>query len=271
MKMRFVVAAALASTVFAGAAHAQDWRTCAVTICSNGRCEGPDANLIIVAPADFADPGWGGEAAIMPQLAALAERLYPAAQGWSHQTECESAFDEEDAMNKGKAFIELAKAPPAVSEIKIANPFEIWKYTGKAAAAPVPSAAPTPIEKETVKKEEPAPRPAPRPRSAEPMRFLLYIGMREPIGGVNAICFSNIITYPAPEGYRGQWPTLKNALPIIQGYFPAFKAACEKRGAVEGSIGYMTDDASPAAALANMKATVAKWQGWRFPEVYISR
>lgn len=269
MKILAAISTVLAATGFASSAQAQrqDWRACAVMICSKGECDGPNSNLIVVAPANFADPGFGGEAAMMQQLEALSERLYPVAQGWAHQPECLHKPDESTAMEQAKAYIALAKMEPASREIKIANPNEVWKYSESAAA--VSKATPEP----QVAKTEPQRTELPKTGSGggEPMHFLLYVGLREPIGGVNANCFSNVITLPAPEGYRGQWPTLKNALPIIQSYFPAFQAECSKRGTVYGAVGFMTDDTSPSQAMIKMNATVGEWRGYRFPEVYIAK
>lgn len=270
MKVRLAVAAFLSAIVVAGGAQARapDWRTCSVQICSNGQCEGPNANLIVVAPADFADPGFGGEAVMMQQLEALSERLYPAAAGWTRDTLCARSIDEGRAMENAKALIALAKTPPAVNEIKIANPFDVWKYTPvstTASAAPVTGsggtrAVVTPPVAEPVRSSGGA---------GGPMHFLLYVGLREPIGGINANCFSNIITVPAPEGYRGESPSLRNALPVIKSYFPAFLAECSKRGTVYGSVVYMTDDISPSQALIKMNATIGEWNGYRFPQVYV--
>ena len=104
------------------------------------------------------------------------------------------------------------------------------------------------------------------------MHFLLHVGLREPIGGVNASCFSNIITLPAPEGYRSpNWPTLEHALPIIRSYFPAFLAECAKQGTVYGSVSYMTDDVSPTEAMTKMNTVMNEWRGYHFPEVYVAK
>lgn len=245
-----------------------NWQTCVVTICGNGQCSGPNSNLIVVSPANFADPGFGGEAVMIPQLKALAERLYPTAQGWSHQPNCVRSLDEERAMKEAKAYIALAKMPPASNEIKIAAPQDVWKYSNTTATATATaSTSSSPPEKAG----QQVAKPEDKKGGGEPMHFLLYVGLREPIGGVNANCFSNIITLPAPEGYRGQWPTLKNALPLIQSYFPAFQAECAKRGTVYGAVGFMTDDVSPSQAMIKMNATIGEWRGYRFPEVYVAK
>ena len=98
---------------------------------------------------------------------------------------------------------------------------------------------------------------------------MLYIGLREPINGVNANCFSNIIVVPAPADYRGNWPTLRNALPIIESYFPALKAECAKHGTPYGSVIYIADDVSPAEKVANMEASIREWRGYGFPQVQL--
>jgi hypothetical protein len=266
---------ALASFCFAmaisvGSAHAQrqDWRSCAVTICSNGECDGPNSNLIVVAPANFADPGFGGEPVMMRQLEALSERLYPAAQGWSHRVECPPKPGESYAMDQAKAYIQLAQAPPASREIKIVNPFDIWAYTPQ--GGPSVSAPATPSA-EKLSPKVGAGTEKPDAGSTEPMNFIMWVDLREPINGVNSLCFHAIKTKPAPEGYRGKWPTLKNALPVIQSYFPLMLERCSKYGTpVSANVGFSTDDISPAAKRASMQADVERWRKQGFPEVYIS-
>lgn len=254
-----------------GTAHAQqqNWRTCAVTICSNGECDGPNSNLIVVAPADFADPGFGGEAAMMQQLEALSERLYPAAQGWSRKIACDRRYSEASAMELAKAHIQLAQMPPASREIKVVNPFEIWKYVASATTANASLSAqaqantPTP---ETNKVGAPTSSDA-----GEPMNFMMWVQLREPINGMNAACFHSIKRKSAPEGYRGSSPTLKNALPIIKSYFPLMLQQCRRYGTpVSENVEFATDDISPAAKRAQMQADVDRWRKQGFPEVYIS-
>jgi hypothetical protein len=99
---------------------------------------------------------------------------------------------------------------------------------------------------------------------------MVYIGLREPINGVNANCFSEILVVPAPADYRGNWPTLRNALPIIESYFPALKAECAKHGTPYGSVIYVTDDVSPAQKIENMESTIREWRGYGFPQVRLS-
>ena len=133
---------------------------------------------------------------------------------------------------------------------------------------PVVSNSPSP-------KPQPEPQPqslpksAAKPLGANPMHFMLYIGLREPINGVNANCFSNILVVPAPPDYRGNWPTLRNALPIIQSYFPALQAECAKHGTPYGSVVYVTDDVSPAQKVQEMESTIREWRGYGFPQVQL--
>lgn len=270
MKILTLASCCLAMAISVGSAHAQrqDWRSCAVTICSNGECDGPNSNLIVVAPADFADPGFGGVPVMMKQLEALAERLYPAAQGWSHQIECQPKPGESYAMDQAKAYIQLAKEPPASHEIKLANPFEVWSYTPQGASSP--SSPPTPAGA-TLPAKEGAEAGKPDTGPGEPMNFIMWVDLREPINGVNSLCFHAIKTRPAPEGYRGQWPTLKNALPVIRSYFPLMLERCRKYGTpVSENVGFATDDISPVAKRASMQADVERWRKQGFPEVYIS-
>lgn len=276
--MKYLVAVCLGLVSFAsgGSAYAQgqDWRSCAVTICSKGQCEGPNSNLIVVAPADFSDPGFGGEAVMLQQLEALSERLYPSARGWTREVECKRQYSEGDAQEVAKAYIQLAQTPPAAGEIKIANPFEVWKYSStsvasnttslssSASASPEPASAPKQPEKAQA---QTATGPG------EPMHFIMWVDLREPINGVNALCFHAIKTKPAPEGYRGNWPTLKNALPIIQGYFPLMLENCRRYGTpVSANVGFATDDVSPATKREAMEADVKRWRKLGFPEVFIS-
>lgn len=268
MKILRAAFTCLAIIASIGTAHAQrqDWRTCAVTICSNGECDGPNSNLIVVAPADFADPGFGGEPAMMQQLETVSERLYPAARGWSRTIECERRYSEKDAMDLAKAHIQLAQMPPASGEIKIANPFDIWTYkaSGSASdtAAAASSAAPKPVTEEEGRSGSP---------TGEPMNFIMWVQLREPINGVNAACFHAIKRKPAPEGYRGSSPTLRNALPIIKSYFPLMLQQCRRYGTpVSENVEFAVDDYSPAAKRAQMQADVERWRKQGFPEVYIS-
>lgn len=263
--------ACLATIASIGTARAQqqDWRTCAVTICSHGECDGPNSNLIVVAPANFADPGFGGERVMMQQLEAVSERLYPTSQGWSRRIACDHRYSEKAAMDLAKAQIQLAQAPPASREIKIVNPFEMWTYSVSAAAAsdplPKPSSAIAP-NSATAKDGAPASSAA-----GEPMSFIMWVQLREPVNGVNAACFHAIKRKPAPEGYRGSLPTLKNALPIIKSYFPIMLQQCRRYGTpVSENVEFATDDISPAAKRAQMQAHVERWRKQGFPEVYIS-
>ncbi|HEX2812948.1 MAG TPA: hypothetical protein VHO04_09720 [Sphingopyxis sp.] len=260
----------LAIILSIGTAHAQqqDWRTCAVEICSKGECDGPNSNLIVVAPADFADPGFGGEAVMMQQLSALSERLYPTAQGWSRNIKCDHRYSEKAALDLAKAHIQLAQAPPASREIKIANPFDVWAYTASPTASNNATSSSSPAN---------TPKPATGTGAptgsvaGEPMNFMMWVQLREPINGMNAACFHAIKRKPAPEGYRGSSPTLKNALPIIKSYFPLMLQQCRRYGTpVSENVEFATDDISPAAKRAQMQADVERWRKQGFPEVYIS-
>jgi hypothetical protein len=141
-------------------------------------------------------------------------------------------------------------------------------------AAPAPATQPalaqTPPEASPASSPKPAAKPAQKPLGKDPMHFMVYIGLREPINGVNANCFSEILVVPAPVDYRGNWPTLRNALPIIESYFPALKAECAKHGTPYGSVIYITDDVSPAQKIENMESTIREWRGYGFPQVRLS-
>lgn len=269
--VRLGVASAFLSFIsIAGPANAADWRACEVIVCNGNACEGPASKSIILAPANLLE--FGDEDAITSQLEAVAGRLFPEAQGFNYLPVCEWSTSEADALEKNKAAIGRAKVRGA-SEIRIADPYEVLKTkvpaTAAVAAGPTTSAA-KPITAAPAKAE--AAPGARRPQSGEPMQFMLTMGMREPIGGENALCFSNVIAVPAPEGYRGDWPTLKNALPVIESYFPAMRQLCSKYGATDGNaVSYRADDISPVRARADMAALQARLRAKRNPEVYVPR
>lgn len=255
----------------AGHAQEQDWRSCIVTICSQGECDGPNSNLIVVAPANFADPGYGGEAKMMTQLAALAERLYPAANGWTPQFQCKSKPGESYAMDEAKANIQLAQAPPASHEIKIADPSEVWKYVATSQVAEPKQSAHPGNDKLSGSASDRSSASGKSLEPGEPMNFIMWVDLREPINGQNSLCFHATKTKPAPEGYRGAWPSLKNALPIIKSYFPLMLQECSKRGTpVSANVSFATDDVSPAQKRKTMQEDVERWRKQGFPEVYIS-
>lgn len=270
MKVWSSVSGFLASVLLSGSAQAQeqlgDWRSCVVTVCSNGQCEGPSSNLIVVAPADFADPGFGGEALMIRQLEAFSERLYASSEGWSHKVECARKWSESEAMKEARAHIALAQMPPASHEIKIANPSDVWKHGSTESAGTnrgTENARVTTAPSSTGDKDE-------QP-TGDPMNFIMWVDLREPINGVNALCFHAIKRRPAPEGYRGKWPTLKNALPIIRSYFPAMREQCSRHGTlVSDNVSFATDEISPAQKRASMQADVERWRKQGMPEVYIS-
>jgi hypothetical protein len=167
-------------------------------------------------------------------------------------------------------------AGDGVQILSASGDVEVFRWTSEAEArakekrvAALRSQPATPSTPAPQPLPPPMPKPAAKPLGANPMHFMLYIGLREPINGVNANCFSNILVVPAPADYRGNWPTLRNALPIIESYFPALKAECTKHGTPYGSVIYIADDVSPAQKIENMESTIREWRGYGFPQVQL--
>jgi len=271
MKFALAVCALIGAIGFAAEARAEDWRFCHVLACENGQCGNLATEMLLVAPARFDDPSYGGAGAMLTRLNKFAAERYPAARGWTIKDyDCStSKSSNSEAMEAAKRFIAYARESD--TRVMIAAPEQIWTAAAGTSPAPAPTLKPVPVPMAA----ERAPTPARKPQYVEPMQFVLSMGLREPTGGINTSCFSNIISLPAPEGYRGEWPTLKNALPIIQSYFVKFQAECAKRGTPYGSVTYSTDDgasaASISAARARMRAQVETWRQYRFPEVFVSR
>jgi len=274
MKLVFALVSVLAAGGLSHEARAEDWRFCHVLACENGQCGNLATEMLIVAPTRFDDPAYGDAGSRLTKLNEFAAHQYPAASGWTIKDyDCSTGKPSNaEAMEASKRFIAYARE--SNTRVMIAAPEQIWAATAatRPESTPSPAPAPKPVPKAAEKATPPSER---KPQYVEPMQFVLSMGLREPTGGINTSCFSNIITLPAPEGYRGEWPTLKNALPIIQSYFANFQAACAKRGTPYGSVSFTTDDgASPAsinAARARIRTQVDTWQRYRFPEVFVAR
>ena len=66
-------------------------------------------------------------------------------------------------------------------------------------------------------------------KSNEQLVFMLAVGLATPITGRNGMCFSNIVSLPAPKGWRdGKWPERGEARKIIEPYEAKLKALCSK-------------------------------------------
>jgi hypothetical protein len=86
----------------------------------------------------------------------------------------------------------------------------------------------------------PATASAPVPASSAagaPLTFILHVSLKTVINGVNATCYSNIITIPGPPG----WPAMGNlpggnmpARALIDQYKPGFEAKCREFGPLAG-------------------------------------
>lgn len=110
-----------------GTAQTSSWRACYALVCHGNDCEGPRSRAIVVTPADLADAGFAEGSPFEGQLERLAERTYPAAQGYSNISVCERASSRESAMSLARAEIDRARARGA-GEVKIADAYEVFAY-----------------------------------------------------------------------------------------------------------------------------------------------
>lgn len=281
--MRFLSISApliLAAASMPAPAFAADWRTCAVAGCIMGPCASDEALVITSHAMDVDNPAIGGVDAAAEGLKKFFLRRTNGQVSGQLMTRCSDAHPSSEAAQ--------VTARRVYEEMEAAFPrgFVTMAYTnmmfpgydaamarsdagsGDQASAEAPSESAAPA-----KPAEPA-KPAQAPTGknyVDPMNFIMWVDLREPINGTNSLCFHAIKTRPAPEGYRDSWPSLKNALPIIQSYFPLMLKECSKHGTpVSTNVQFATDDVSPADKRRSMQADVERWRKMGFPEVYIS-
>jgi len=97
-----------------------------------------------------------------------------------------------------------------------------------------------------------------------PLRFALQLGLRNPVNGINGVCFSNVITLSGPPG----WPVESSgaAMALVEPYRKRMRSACAARAELQ--------DSAPAEVVWNSRGretapedNVAHWRAARQIEV----
>lgn len=104
-------------------------------------------------------------------------------------------------------------------------------------AQPVPqqASAQTPAPQPPSSTSDASPTAATAPGA--PLRFILHIALKTVINGVNATCYSNIVTIPGPPGWPDTWNQPggdSEARALIKAYMPAFESQCSAYGPLVG-------------------------------------
>ena len=106
--------------------------------------------------------------------------------------------------------------------------------------------------------------------SSAPLRYMLQVSLLDPIGGKNATCFSNILTAPAPSGFRDADTNYTAARALIERRFTEFVAKCAARGRLRANpnvtYAWNADDGTNAGMLERH----ANYVAWGFPQVTLS-
>ena len=256
-------------------AMAADWRTCTVGGCVNGECASDQGMIIVASAIDVENPAVGGADGAVQKMQ---EYYLARANGTVDQgplARCSNSLESEDAANAMAMHVyEVMRGGHTRGSVDMEPANRVFAGYEDAAAASSDESNGDTAEAASAEPEKAAEAPRETPAKSEgngdPMNFLMWVDMREPINGENSVCFSDIKMKPAPEDYRGNWPSLKNALPIIQGYFPLMLQECSKHGTpVSQNVSFATDDVSPAQKRQTMHDDVERWRKKGFPEVFI--
>ena len=256
-------------------AMAADWRTCTVGGCVNGECASDQGMIIVASAIDVENPAVGGADGAVQKMQ---EYYLAKANGTVDQgplARCSNSLESEDAANAMAMHVyEVMRGGHTRGSVDMEPANRVFAGYEDAAAPSSDESNGDTAEAASAEPEKAAEAPRETPAKSEgngdPMNFLMWVDMREPINGENSVCFSDIKMKPAPEDYRGNWPSLKNALPIIQGYFPLMLQECSKHGTpVSQNVSFATDDVSPAQKRQTMHDDVERWRKKGFPEVFI--
>ncbi|HWU15382.1 MAG TPA: hypothetical protein VN157_15390 [Caulobacter sp.] len=105
-----------------------------------------------------------------------------------------------------------------------------------------------------------------RPASGQPLRFMLELGLRNPINGVNGVCFSSVITVAGPAGWPIEGESTRAAMVLVEPYRAKMRQACAEKAALQ--------DSAPANIIWNSRGretapeeSVARWRAMKQLEV----
>lgn len=103
-------------------------------------------------------------------------------------------------------------------------------------------------------------------RSGEPLRFMLTLGLRNPINGQNGVCFSNVVQLSGPAGWPAEGEATRAAMTLIEPYRARMRQACAAKAQLQ--------DSAPAeifwnarSALTPPEEMVRRWRAARQIEV----
>lgn len=105
-----------------------------------------------------------------------------------------------------------------------------------------------------------------KPAGGQPLRFMLELGLRNPINGVNGVCFSNVITVAGPAGWPVEGESTRAAMALVEPYRTRMRQACAERATLQ--------DSAPANIIWNSRGrettpeeSVARWRALKQLEV----
>jgi len=102
--------------------------------------------------------------------------------------------------------------------------------------------------------------------SGQPLRFMLELGLRNPINGVNGVCFSDVITVAGPAGWPVEGESTRAAMALVEPYRTRMRQACAEKAALQ--------DSAPANIIWNSRGrettpedSVARWRSMKQLEI----